>query len=116
MLQAAQSMSAVRSICSKLSSRLRSLDTTHGGHAKEIGRNLPLEYDAVASVSGDGLIHELLNGFKDHNDPVRAFSIPLAPIPAGSGNALSLNLLGLEVVSLLSTMPMFLNKNVTGWL
>ncbi|KAG6907358.1 hypothetical protein DXG01_009242 [Tephrocybe rancida] len=37
-----------------------------------------------------------MNGFAHHEDPKKAFSIPIAPIPTGSGNGLSLNLLGLE--------------------
>jgi len=71
--------------------------TTHKGHAYEITKSLPLDCDAVTTVSGDGLIHEVLNGFAHHADPARAFSIPVAPIPTGSGNGLSLNLLGIEV-------------------
>ena len=72
--------------------------TTHYKHAWEIAKELPLgKYDAIAAVSGDGIIHELLNGFAEHKDPLRALNTPLAPIPAGSANALSLNLLGLEV-------------------
>ncbi|KAL0058258.1 sphinganine kinase lcb4 [Marasmius tenuissimus] len=71
--------------------------TTRSGHAHEIASQIPLDtYDAVVIVSGDGLIHEVFNGFADHSKPRKAFAIPLAPIPAGSGNALSLNLLGLK--------------------
>ena len=54
-------------------------------------------YDAIVTVSGDGTVHELINGFALHKEPMKAFKIPIAPIPAGSGNATSLNLLGLEV-------------------
>lgn len=41
----------------------------------------------------------VLNGFAHHEHPVRALAIPIAPIPTGSGNGLSLNLLGLEAGS-----------------
>jgi len=58
---------------------------------------MSLDFDAVITVSGDGLVHEVLNGFADHADPARALSTPVAPIPTGSGNGLSVNLLGLEV-------------------
>lgn len=54
------------------------------------------KYDVVAAVSGDGIIHEILNGFAEHTDPMNVMQTPLCPIPGGSGNALSLNLLGLE--------------------
>ncbi|KAG7452429.1 uncharacterized protein BT62DRAFT_924983 [Guyanagaster necrorhizus] len=69
--------------------------TTHSNHAYEIAKVLPLECDAIVTVSGDGLIHEVMNGFAHHAYPMKAFSIPIAPIPTGSGNGLSLNLLGL---------------------
>ncbi|KAF9500827.1 hypothetical protein BDN71DRAFT_1381184 [Pleurotus eryngii] len=71
--------------------------TTHSGHAYEIAKTLPLDqFDAIVTVSGDGLVHEVINGFGHHEHPVRALAIPIAPIPTGSGNGLSLNLLGLE--------------------
>jgi hypothetical protein len=43
-----------------------------------------------------------MNGFANHKDARRAFAIPVAPIPTGSGNALSLNLLGFEVSNMTS--------------
>ncbi|KAG6900853.1 hypothetical protein C0993_009971 [Termitomyces sp. T159_Od127] len=70
--------------------------TAHRGHAFDLAKDLPLDYDAIVTVSGDGLVHEILNGFAQHEDPRKALSIPIAPIPTGSGNGLSLNLLGLE--------------------
>ena len=87
-----------------ISSRLRSTpsrhttETTHSGHACEIARDLLVEdYDALVTVSGDGLIHEVMNGFAKNANPRRALALPVAPIPTGSGNGLSLNLLGLQV-------------------
>lgn len=73
------------------------IDTDHSKHAQEIARELPLDYDAVVILSGDGLAHEIFNGFAEHADPVRAFSIPLAPVPSGSANGTCLSLLGLKV-------------------
>jgi sphingosine kinase len=70
--------------------------TTHSGHAIEIAREMKLGYDALVTVSGDGLIHEVLNGMNQHEHRDQAFCIPIAPIPTGSGNGLSLNLLGLQ--------------------
>lgn len=61
----------------------------------EIAQNLELTYDALVVISGDGLVHEVLNGLAKHATPEKAFRIPIAPIPAGSGNGLSLNILGL---------------------
>ncbi|GLB34908.1 putative diacylglycerol kinase catalytic domain (presumed) [Lyophyllum shimeji] len=68
--------------------------TTHNGHAYDIAKDLPLDFDVVVTVSGDGVVHEVMNGFAHHADPRKAFSVPIAPIPTGSGNALFLNLLG----------------------
>lgn len=73
------------------------IDTTRTGHAREIAKEITLDFDAVITVSGDGLVHEVLNGFAQHAEPTKAFAIPVAPIPTGSGNGLSLNLLGIEV-------------------
>ncbi|KAF9265425.1 hypothetical protein L218DRAFT_1019822 [Marasmius fiardii PR-910] len=71
--------------------------TTHQGHGVEIASKLPLDaFDALLIVSGDGLIHEVLNGLARHSEARKALSKPVAPIPAGSGNALSLNLLGMK--------------------
>lgn len=76
---------------------ISSPETTHSGHAHDIAKDLATNYDAVVTVSGDGLVHEVLNGFAEHADPLKAFTIPVVPIPAGSGNGLSLNLLGAQV-------------------
>ncbi|KIK57780.1 hypothetical protein GYMLUDRAFT_246764 [Collybiopsis luxurians FD-317 M1] len=75
-----------------------SLDIVHTkkhGDAYDIAKSLPLDdFDALVSVSGDGLVHEVLNGFANHEYPRKALRMPVAPIPTGSGNGLSLNLLG----------------------
>lgn len=73
------------------------LDTTRAGHAYEIAKTMSLDCDAMVIVSGDGLIHEVLNGFAHHDQPINAFKIPLAPVPTGTGNGLSLNILGIDV-------------------
>lgn len=85
------------------------IDTTHSGHAQEIAKDLTLDFDAVITVSGDGLVHEVLNGFAQHAESTKAFSIPVAPIPTGTGNGLSLNLLGIEVF--IVKFPHFLTKH-----
>lgn len=69
--------------------------TAYSGHAYEIAKEFRVDdYDVLVTVSGDGLIHEVMNGFADHRHPGKAFCLPIAPIPSGSGNGLSLNLLG----------------------
>jgi sphingosine kinase len=71
----------------------------------EIAREMALDYDAVVILSGDGLTHEVFNGFAEHENPRDAFAIPLAPIPTGSGNGCCLSLLGLKVNSSYETLP-----------
>lgn len=71
--------------------------TERQGHASDYAKGIPLgAFDAIVTVSGDGLIHEVLNGLALHDDPMSALNIPIAPIPAGSGNGLCLNLIGLK--------------------
>ncbi|KAI0362196.1 hypothetical protein OH77DRAFT_1466649 [Trametes cingulata] len=71
--------------------------TSRGKQAQEAAANLPLDkYDAIVIMSGDGLIHEVFNGFAAHAEPSKAFRVPVTPIPSGSGNALAINLLGLD--------------------
>ncbi|KAI9509619.1 ATP-NAD kinase-like domain-containing protein [Russula earlei] len=71
------------------------VSTEYHGHASKVASEIALDdFDAVVTVSGDGTLHELINGFSKHKHPMKAFRMPIAPIPAGSGNATSLNLLG----------------------
>ena len=72
------------------------------------------DFDAIITVSGDGLVHEVLNGFAQHAESTKAFAIPLAPIPTGSGNALSLNLLGIEV-HIVTSLKNKILMALSGW-
>ncbi|CAE6472637.1 unnamed protein product [Rhizoctonia solani] len=68
--------------------------TKYSKHASELAQECTLDFDALLTVSGDGLVFEVLNGFRKRPDAAKAFSLPVCPIPAGSGNALSISLLG----------------------
>ncbi|CAE6459648.1 unnamed protein product [Rhizoctonia solani] len=68
--------------------------TKYSKHALELAQECALDFDALLTVSGDGLVFEVLNGFRKRPDAAEAFSLPVCPIPAGSGNALSISLLG----------------------
>ncbi|KAF7305006.1 DAGKc domain-containing protein [Mycena kentingensis (nom. inval.)] len=71
--------------------------TTRRGHAFDIGKGLDIaNHDAIVVVSGDGLIHEIINGLAHHEQPLKALRLPLSPIPTGTGNGLSLNILGFQ--------------------
>ena len=67
--------------------------TEHAGHAKEIGEEDNFdEYYAIVTVSGDGLIHELVNGLLNRQDGhYENRQIPIGVLPGGSvtdlGNA-----------------------------
>lgn len=76
--------------------------TTHNGHAVEIAQALDInKYDAVACCSGDGIPHEVWNGFSKRQDAARALvKVALAQLPCGSGNAMSLNFNGTDSPSL----------------
>ena len=60
-------------------------------------RDMPLDYDAILAVSGDGLLHEVFNGLALRPDARKALQIPVAPIPSGSGNGMALSLVGIKV-------------------
>ncbi|KAI9358828.1 ATP-NAD kinase-like domain-containing protein [Pilaira anomala] len=70
--------------------------TEHQGHAIQIAKELDINaYDAVVTVSGDGVIHEVMNGFLQRPDAREAMkSVSLGIIPGGTGNALIISLLG----------------------
>ena len=63
--------------------------TQRAGHAIEIAAGVDLDkYDGIVTVSGDGLLHEVINGLSRHADWQRAIQLPIGPIPAGTGNGL----------------------------
>ena len=60
-------------------------ETRHAGHAADLVRQLDTsELDAFCVVGGDGTMHEAVNGLLSRPDKP---ALPLAMIPAGSGNA-----------------------------
>ncbi|CAI2179598.1 6665_t:CDS:2 [Funneliformis geosporum] len=68
--------------------------SNRANNAKEVVKNLNVKvYDAIVTVSGDGIIHEIINGLLSRDDAFE-IDIPIGTIPAGSGNALSICLLG----------------------
>lgn len=72
----------------------RILHTTHAGHASEVMRDLPLDsaqaLTDVVCVSGDGLVHEVINGLMSRPDWSRAVRrLRLGHIGGGSGNGLA---------------------------
>ena len=70
--------------------------TQYMGHAVEIARDLNIDaYDVVASCSGDGLPHEVLNGLAKKANAGQALQkLAVVQLPCGTGNAMSWNLNG----------------------
>ncbi|CEQ39551.1 SPOSA6832_01084, partial [Sporobolomyces salmonicolor] len=73
-------------------------------HAVALGAShSPAAYDALVAVSGDGIVHELLNGLASQDGGRTGRKAlretPIVHVPSGSGNALAVNLLGPEKVT-----------------
>ena len=70
--------------------------TQHQGHAITIAEELDIDaFDVVMCCSGDGIPHEVFNGFAHRPDAARALAkIAVVQMPCGSGNAMSLNFNG----------------------
>ncbi|KAF9310851.1 sphinganine kinase lcb4 [Podila horticola] len=69
--------------------------TTHRYHAKEIAKDLNIRlYDAVICVSGDGVVHEVINGLMERHDAIIAHKLPIGAIPGGviKGRAMPVDL------------------------
>jgi YegS/Rv2252/BmrU family lipid kinase len=64
--------------------------TERRNHATEIVNDLVLtDYDGLIVVSGDGLVHEVINAICKRDDGDLARMFPVSVIPAGSANALA---------------------------
>lgn len=81
---------------SKVTNYIGHIGTEHQGHAIQIAKELDINaYDVVVTVSGDGVIHEVINGLLQRSDAREAMkSVSLGAIPGGTGNALLISLLG----------------------
>ncbi|KAJ2782920.1 Sphingosine kinase 1 [Coemansia javaensis] len=67
--------------------------TESAGYASEFMRTQDLSpYSAIVVVSGDGLLHEVLNGLLRRPDWATYRNIPLGIIPTGTGNGLARSL------------------------
>jgi sphingosine kinase len=85
------------------------IDTERSLHAYDVAFKTPLDFDVVVTLSGDGLIFEIFNGFGNRPERAEALAIPICPIPAGSANGLCVSLLGIKVRSLLHNVAMLIS-------
>ncbi|KAM9353662.1 sphingosine kinase 2 [Symphorus nematophorus] len=66
------------------------IQTERQNHARELIREILLpEWDGIIIVSGDGLLHEVINGLMERPDWEQAIKTPVGILPCGSGNALA---------------------------
>ncbi|XP_056142818.1 sphingosine kinase 2 [Lampris incognitus] len=66
------------------------IQTERQNHARELIREISLpEWDGIVIVSGDGLLHEVVNGLMERPDWEQAIKTPVGILPCGSGNALA---------------------------
>lgn len=66
------------------------IQTERQNHARELVQGLSLsEWDGIVTISGDGLLYEVLNGLLARPDWDQAVKMPLGVLPCGSGNALA---------------------------
>ncbi|XP_061530535.1 sphingosine kinase 2 isoform X1 [Phycodurus eques] len=66
------------------------IQTERQNHARELIREISLpEWDGVIIISGDGLLHEVINGLMERADWEQAIKTPVGILPCGSGNALA---------------------------
>ncbi|KAF9128300.1 Sphingosine kinase 1 [Mortierella sp. GBA39] len=67
--------------------------TEYGRHAVDIAAKVDLdEVDSLVVVSGDGVLHEVVNGLLSRPDWDRARKTSIGIVPAGSGNAIAASL------------------------
>ncbi|KAF9946102.1 hypothetical protein BGZ70_003406 [Mortierella alpina] len=67
--------------------------TEYRRHAVDIAYKVDLEdVDTLLVVSGDGVLHEVINGLLSRPDWDRARQLPIGLVPAGSGNAIATSL------------------------
>lgn len=69
-------------------------ETEYAGHCEDAIRDLDVsKVDLIISVSGDGMLHELVNGIMKRDDWHQATKVPIGVIPCGTGNALASSLM-----------------------
>lgn len=69
-------------------------ETVSNREAESMARTLDISaYAGIVIVSGDGLVHEIVNGLATRSDSHTAIRLPICHIPGGSGNGLASSVL-----------------------
>ncbi|KAM5272743.1 sphingosine kinase 1 [Ctenodactylus gundi] len=88
-----QFQTLVRPLLTEAQISFKLMVTERQNHARELVKAEELDrWDALVIMSGDGLIHEVVNGLMDKPDWETAIRKPLCCLPGGSGNALAASL------------------------
>ncbi|CAG8442156.1 3062_t:CDS:2 [Dentiscutata heterogama] len=86
--------------------------TKYINNAREIMQTIDLKpFDVIVGISGDGIIHEIINGLLVREN-INDATIPIGVIPAGSGNALNICLQGEAVYKSLQHSALTIIKGV----
>lgn len=88
---AARAWTTAKTILDKCHVELTVIMTERAGHAYDIAHTeiKKGDYDGVVTVSGDGLIHEVINGLYRRKDWMQLMStLTLGFIPGGTANGL----------------------------
>ncbi|KAJ1960466.1 Sphingosine kinase 1 [Dispira parvispora] len=68
-------------------------ETTHADFAYDFGQTIHAQrYTTIATLSGDGLLHQLINGIMSRMDWQEAIKVPLGILPGGTCNGLAKSL------------------------
>ena len=69
--------------------------TERRNHAKDIAHGLSKDdYDGIVSVSGDGLLHEIINGVMSREDRDEFMQkVAIGVVPAGTSNGLFVSMM-----------------------
>lgn len=66
------------------------INLVKSGHAIQVVQEINLNnYGAIAVISGDGLVAEVISGLLTRPDRKRALKLPILHIPGGTGNGLA---------------------------
>jgi len=75
-------------LCDAAGLKTEVIVTEHAGHAREFVHDFDRSsYSAIATVGGDGILNEVINGLMTRDDWRDVINIPVAPVAGGTGNA-----------------------------
>ncbi|KAJ1660906.1 Sphingosine kinase 1 [Dispira simplex] len=83
----------VKPMCALARVKVEFYETTHADFAYDFGQTIHAQrYTTIATLSGDGLLHQLINGIMSRMDWQEAIKVPLGILPGGTCNGLAKSL------------------------